>query len=70
MTPPCPNCGTVYHESRSPEGRLAPSILSTPLDDVLPGGGTFRGVAYLCVKCRQRWRVELALSPFALCLRA
>ena len=56
MTPPCPNCGTVYHLTS--RATIDTFILDTPAAQ-----DGFMGVEYRCNKCRHRWRVAAHFGP-------
>ena len=59
MTPPCPNCGTIYSEGPLDEHGWRPtSIASTVIFAAAPTGQqSFWGQEHYCQKCRHRWRV-------------
>lgn len=65
MTPPCPNCGTIYHEGRDVRGRLLVSIVATVLYQEVDGA-MFCGTEYRCTRCYKRWRVPLHSVPASL----
>lgn len=50
VTPPCPNCGTIFTPGRSPAWHNTPVSIDT--------FDLAHGVEYRCNKCRHRW-----LSP-------
>ena len=61
MTPPCPNCGTIYSEGPPDDaGWRTTSIYATTIWD---SGDTrrpaFFGVEYVCCKCAHTWRVPM-----------
>lgn len=64
MTPPCPNCGTVYFEGPVDDaGWRSVSIASSVIfEDKLDGSQPFWGHEFFCQKCQTRWRVP-AGSP-------
>lgn len=66
MTPPCPNCGTVY--SLGPvdqQGWRKISIASTVIfEDTRDGSKPFWGEEFFCNKCHHRWKVQRQTPRF------
>ena len=63
MTPPCPNCGTIFTAARSPDWRNQPvSIETFEIDNRAHDRDPFVGVEHRCNKCRHRWRVAMPQS--------
>lgn len=68
MTPPCPNCGTIYSEGPEVNGWCSVSIAdSVVFEDKLDGSPAFWGHEYYCTRCNERWRVAIDPQPSRPC---